>query len=58
MQPTDSPADAEAFRVVPIRGALKPGMDDPQAMKQLLEDEDVEHYLRVQANGGQWNEPE
>lgn len=50
MQPVDSPADAEEFRVVPNRSGLQPGMDDPGAMKQLLEDEDIEHYLRAQAD--------
>ena len=49
-QPVDSPADAEEFRVVPNRSGLQPGMDDPGAMKQLLDDEDIEHYLRAQAD--------
>ena len=40
----------EEFRVVPNRSGLQPGMDDPGAMKQLLEDEDIEHYLRTQAD--------
>ena len=39
------------FRVVPNRSALMPGMDDPRKMKQLLEEEDIEHFLRVQEFG-------
>ena len=39
------------FRVIPNYSGLLPGMDDPKRMKQLLEDEDVEHYLKVQEFG-------
>ena len=39
------------FRVIPNHSALMPGMDDPKRMKQLLEDEDIEHYLNVQEFG-------
>ena len=39
------------FRVIPNHSALLPGMDDPKRMKQLLEDEDIEHYLNVQEFG-------
>ena len=39
------------FRVIPNHSGLLPGMDDPKRMKQLLEDEDIEHYLRVQEFG-------
>ena len=39
---------AEEFQLVPNRSALEPDMDDPKAMKQLLEDEDTERYLRAQ----------
>ena len=49
-QPVDNSPDAEEFRVVPNRSGLQPGMDDPGAMKQLLEDDDVERYLRAQAD--------
>ncbi|MYA49382.1 MAG: type I restriction endonuclease subunit R [Caldilineaceae bacterium SB0670_bin_27] len=63
-EPVDSLADAEAkaeaarvpevsppdFRLVPNRSTLKPGMDDPKAMKQVLEDEDTERHLRAQAD--------
>ena len=36
------------FRVVPNPSGLAPDMEeDPKAMKQLLEDEDVERYFRV-----------
>ena len=50
MQPVDSPADAEEFQLVPNRSTLEPGMDDPKAMKQVLEEEDTERYLRAQAD--------
>ena len=36
------------FQLVPNQSDLQEGMDDPKSMKQLLEDEDVEHYLRSQ----------
>ncbi len=39
------------FRVVPFHSAFLPGMDDPKKMKQLLEDDDIEHFLRVQEYG-------
>lgn len=39
------------FRVIPNHSGLLPGMDDPKKMKQLLEDEDIEHYLNVQEFG-------
>ena len=39
------------FRVVPFHSEFLPGMDDPKRMKQLLDDEDVEHFLRVQEYG-------
>lgn len=39
------------FRVIPFHSEFLPGMDDPKKMKQLLEDEDIEHFLRVQENG-------
>ena len=39
------------FRVIPNHSGLLPGMDDPKRMKQLLEDEDIEHYLKVQEFG-------
>ena len=35
------------FRVVPFHSEFLPGMDDPKRMKQLLDDEDIEHFLRV-----------
>ena len=40
-----------SFRVVPFHSEFLPGMDDPKRMKQLLEDEDIEHFLRVQKYG-------
>lgn len=39
------------FRVVPFHNEFLPGMEDPKRMKQLLDDEDVEHFLRVQEFG-------
>lgn len=33
------------FQLVPNQSGLFPGMEDPKAMKQLLEDEDTGHYL-------------
>ena len=39
------------FRVVPFHSEFLPGMDDPKRMKQLLDDEDVEHFLKVQEYG-------
>ena len=39
------------FRVIPNHSGLLPGMDDPKRMKQLLEDEDIEHCLKVQEFG-------
>ena len=39
--------DRAKFRVAPNHSELVPGMDDPKALKQLLDDEDVERYLRL-----------
>ena len=39
---------AEEFQLVSNRSSLEPDMGDPKAMKQLLEDEDTERYLRAQ----------
>ncbi len=39
------------FRVIPNHSGFLPGMDDPKKMKQLLEEEDIEHFLRVQEFG-------
>ena len=39
------------FRVIPNHSGFLPGMDDPKKMKQLLEEEDIEHFLRVQKFG-------
>ena len=50
MEPVNSPADAEEFQLVPNRSALEPGMDEPKAMKQVLEDEDTHFHLRTQAD--------
>lgn len=41
----------QKFRVIPNHSEFLPGMDDPKRMKQLLEDEDIEHYLKVQEFG-------
>ena len=35
------------FRVIPNHSEFLPGMDDPKKMKQILNDEDEEHYLKV-----------
>ena len=48
---TDGEAPKPEIRVVPIHSEFLPGMDDPKRMKQLLDDEDVEHFLRVQKYG-------
>ncbi len=48
MQSVDSPPVIEEFQLVPNRSTLEPGMDDPEAMKQVLEDEDVKLHLRAQ----------
>ena len=40
--------DRKAHSVVPNDSGLASGMDDTKALKRLLEDEDVEHYLRMQ----------
>ena len=40
--------DRKALSVVPNDSGMAPGMDDPKAFKRLLEDEDVEHYLKMQ----------
>lgn len=39
------------FRVVPFHSEFLPEMEDPKRMKQLLDDEDIEHFLRVQEYG-------
>jgi predicted DNA-binding antitoxin AbrB/MazE fold protein len=44
-------ADKAKFQVIPNNSALMPGMEDPKKMKQLLEDEEIEHFLRVQEFG-------
>ena len=36
-------APKSQFRVVPFHSEFLPGMDDPKQMKQLLDDEDIEH---------------
>jgi predicted DNA-binding antitoxin AbrB/MazE fold protein len=43
--------DNSKFRVIPFHSEFLPGMDDPKKMKQLLEDEDIEHFLRVRDHG-------
>ena len=48
---TDGEAPKPEIRVVPIHSEFLPGMDGPKRMKQLLDDEDVEHFLRVQKYG-------
>jgi predicted DNA-binding antitoxin AbrB/MazE fold protein len=54
---SDAPLDPQQksektkFRVNPNHSGFLPGMDDPKKMKQLLEDEDNEHFLRVQEFG-------
>lgn len=40
--------DRREVCVVPNDSGLAVDMDDPKALKRLLEDEDVEHYLRLQ----------
>ena len=35
------------FRVAPFHSEFLPGMDDPKRMKQILNDEDDDHYLKV-----------
>ena len=47
----DQDSTKRKFRVIPNHSGLLPGMDDLKRMKQLLEDEDIEHYLRVQEFG-------
>ena len=44
-------ASKPEFRVVPFHSEFLPGMDDPKRMKQMLDDEDIEHFLRVQELG-------
>ncbi len=47
----DEMADIQPeFQLIPNRSALEPGMDDPKAMKQLLEDEDTEFHFRAQVD--------
>lgn len=41
---------AEPF--VPHDGKFLPGMEDPQKIKQLLADQDLEHYSRSLQQGG------
>lgn len=41
-------AQVEDFQLVPNQSKLQEGMDDPKNMKQLLDDNEVEHYLRSQ----------
>ena len=38
------------FQLVPNRSGFEKGMDDPQAMKQVLEDEDMGRYSDAQAD--------
>ena len=45
-EPND--AQEDDFQLVPNQSELQEGMDDPKSMKQVLEDNDVEHYLRSQ----------
>ena len=44
-------APKSEFRVVPFHSEFLPGMDDPERMKQLLDDEDIENFMRVQEYG-------
>ncbi len=51
--PTEQPqiaSPAEPF--VPHHGKFLPGMEDPQKIKQLLADQDLEHYSRSSQQGG------
>ena len=44
-------SEKSKFRVIPNHSGFLPGMDDPKRMKQLLEEEDIEHFLRIQELG-------
>ena len=46
-----SEASRSEFKVVPFHSEFLPGMEDPKRMKQILDDEDIEHFLRVQERG-------
>ena len=50
--PTDEPApDRAKFHVVPNDSEFLIDMEDPRALKKLLDDEDVEHCLRSMGRG-------
>lgn len=40
------------FLLAPNQSGLRPGMDEPGAMKQLLDDEDTEHHLNFRHGKG------
>ena len=37
---------------IPHNGRFLPGMEDPQKIKQLLMEEDIEHYVNSSQQGG------
>ena len=45
-------APKSEFRVVPFHSEFLPGMDDPKQMKQLLDDEDINHFRQVRESAG------
>ena len=50
--PADEPApDKPKFHVVPNDSEFLIDMEDPRALKELLDDEDLEHYLRSVGRG-------
>ncbi|MCY4416656.1 MAG: antitoxin family protein [Chloroflexi bacterium] len=52
-EPAKTPSDPSPVdQVAPHNGKFLPGMEDPQKIKQLLLEEDVEHYINSSKKGG------
>ena len=52
-EPLETPSDTGfSGQVAPHNGKFLPGMEDPHKIKELLLEEDVEHYLNSLKKGG------
>ena len=51
--PIQDPATPNGHgQFIPHNGRFLPGMEDPQKIKQLLMEEDIEHYVNSSQQGG------
>ena len=48
----EAPAPNRDVHFAPYNGKFLPGMEDPQKIKQLLMQDDIEHYVDASQQGG------